>query len=111
MCGGRPTPPPPPQRIAIRPALRPAPKPRRVPQPEEIRKEREDPNIITGKKKTPQELLKVKEGVKAYPKIINIGKRKKNKNNKMFGIAINMPGLIFFIVIIIFFIKLFFYKM
>jgi len=69
MCGGRPTPPPPPQRIAVRPALRPAPKPRRVPQPEEIRKEREDPNIITGKKKTPQELLKVKEGVKQFDAI------------------------------------------
>ena len=69
MCGGRPTPPPPPQRMAVRPALRPAPKPRRVPQPEEIRKERDDPNIITGKKKTPQELLKVKEGVKQFDAI------------------------------------------
>ena len=69
MCGGRPAQPPPPQRIAARPALRPAPKPRRVPQPEEIRKEREDPNIITCKKKTANELLKVKEGVKQFDAI------------------------------------------
>ena len=69
MCGGRPSPPPPPQRMAVQPALRPAPKPRRVPTPTEIRKETEDVNVISGKKKTPNELLKVKQGVKTFDAI------------------------------------------
>ena len=69
MCGGGPPPPPPPARMAARPALRPAPKPRRVPKPEEIKKEFEDATVISGKKKTPNELLKVKKGVKTFDAI------------------------------------------
>ena len=69
MCGGRPAPPPPPPRMAVQPALRPAPKPRHVPTPQQIKKETEDATVISGKKKTPQELLKVKEGVKQFDAI------------------------------------------
>ena len=69
MCSRRPAPPPPPQRMAVQPALRPAPKPRHVPTPQQIKKETEDATIISGKKKTPQELLKVKEGVKQFDAI------------------------------------------
>ena len=69
MCGGRPAPPPPPPRMAVQPALRPAPKPRHVPTPQQIKKETADPTVISGKKKTPQELLKVKEGVKQFDAI------------------------------------------
>ena len=69
MCGGRPAPPPPPPRMAVQPALRPAPKPRHVQTPQQIKKETEDPTVISGKKKTPQELLKVKEGVKQFDAI------------------------------------------
>ena len=49
MCGGRPAPPPPPPRMAVQPALRPAPKPRHVPTPQQIKKETEDPTVISGK--------------------------------------------------------------
>ena len=69
MCGSRPAPPPPPPRMAVQPALRPAPKPRHVPTPQQIKKETEDPTVISGKKKTPQELLKVREGVKQFDAI------------------------------------------
>ena len=69
MCGRRPSPPPPPARMAVQPALRPAPKPRRVPTPTEIRKETEEPAVISGKKKTPNEQLKVKQGVKTFDAI------------------------------------------
>ena len=55
--------------MAVQPALRPAPKPRHVPTPQQIKKETEDPTVISGKKKTPQELLKVKEGVKQFDAI------------------------------------------
>ncbi len=71
MCGGggRPAPPPPPPRMQAAPALIAPPPPRRVPTPEEIKKETEDPNLISGKKRTKLQVAKVKSGVKQFDAI------------------------------------------
>tara|TARA_R100000742_G_C4213188_1_gene38989 strand:+ start:75 stop:341 length:267 start_codon:yes stop_codon:yes gene_type:complete len=79
MClgGGRSAPaPPPPQRLAVQPPLKtPAPV-RDIPTPQRIKEETEDPNLITGKKKSKLKIDQIRKGVKAFDAIdpsINLG--------------------------------------
>ena len=70
MCGGRRTAAQPtPTRMQAAPALIAPPAPRRVPTPQEIKKETEDPNLISGKKRTKLQVAKVKSGVKQFDAI------------------------------------------
>tara|TARA_R100000458_G_scaffold32032_1_gene29356 strand:- start:321 stop:584 length:264 start_codon:yes stop_codon:yes gene_type:complete len=69
MCGRRPSPPPPPPRMLPAPPLKTPPPPRKVPTPEEIKKETEDPNLISGKKRTKLQVKKIKSGVKQFDAI------------------------------------------
>ena len=71
MCfggGGRSAPPPPP-RMAPAPPLRTPPPPRDIPKPREIEKELEDPNLITGKKRSKLKVEQVKRGIKEFSAI------------------------------------------
>ena len=73
MClgggGGGSAPPPPPRRLAVQPALRTPPPPRNIPKPEEIKRETEDRNLITGKKRSKLKVDQLKKGIKAFDAI------------------------------------------
>ena len=69
MCfggGGRRSAPAPPPRLQPAPALRTPPPPRDIPKPREIEKELEDPNLITGKKRSKLKVDQIKKGIKAF---------------------------------------------
>ena len=69
MCfgGGRSAPaPPPPPRLAPAPTLRTPPPPRDIPKPREIEEELEDPNLITGKKRSKLKVDQIRKGIKAF---------------------------------------------
>ena len=70
MCGGgRRSAPPPPEPMTPAPALKtPAPV-RDIPSPERIEEETEDPNIITGKKRSKLIVDTIRKGVKVFDAI------------------------------------------
>ena len=71
MCTGRrsaPTPQPAPQ-VAAPPPLKTPPPVHDIPSPEKIAEEGDDPNLITGKKKTKKKLEQIKKGVKEFDAI------------------------------------------
>ena len=67
MCGGgRSAPPPPPPRMAPAPMLK-TPRPvRDVPKPEDIADYTDDPNFITGKKRTRLSAETIRKGTKVF---------------------------------------------
>ena len=67
MCGGgRSAPPPSPPRMAVAPMLR-TPRPvRDVPKPQDIADYTEDPNFITGKKRTRLSAETIRKGTKVF---------------------------------------------
>tara|TARA_R100000152_G_scaffold18220_1_gene9979 strand:- start:162 stop:431 length:270 start_codon:yes stop_codon:yes gene_type:complete len=72
MCiggGRRQSSPPPAPQVVPAPPLIPPPPVRDIPKPEEIRKATEDPDLITGKKKTRRKLEMIKKGVKQFDAI------------------------------------------
>ena len=72
MCvgggGGKSAPATPPP-VVPAPPLIPPPPVHNVPKPEVIKKETEDPDLITGKKKTKKKLEQIKKGVKQFDAI------------------------------------------
>ena len=73
MCigggGGRSAPAPPPAPVIPAPPLKTPPPVRDIPSPERIKKETEDPDLITGKKKTKKKLEQIQKGVKQFDAI------------------------------------------